>query len=95
MRAFSTAVELGIKWKDWEHEADIAQPVGGAFAFGHAAMSRSSNRTLPPSGASSPAASMSSVVLPEPLGPQRATNSPGSIFSETPSMAHTVSPSLG
>jgi len=43
-----------------------------------------SSRTDPSSGISSPAMARSSVVLPEPEGPSRARNSPGSARSETP-----------
>ena len=42
-------------------------------------------------GASSPAASSSNVVLPDPLGPYSATISPGATVSETPSAARTTS----
>ena len=38
-------------------------------------------------GASSPAMTRSSVVLPEPEGPSRAISSPGRVSSETPSSA--------
>src|SRR5918996_4716732 len=40
------------------------------------ATSSSPTRTVPPSGTSKPAMSRSSVVLPQPLGPSSATNSP-------------------
>ena len=43
-----------------------------------------SSRTSPASGASSPAMARSNVVLPEPEGPSRARNSPGSARRETP-----------
>src|SRR4051812_48332019 len=43
-----------------------------------------SSDTWPSSGLSSPAMTRSSVVLPEPDGPSRARNSPGSARSETP-----------
>ncbi len=49
---------------------------------------------LPLSGELNAAASISSVVLPEPLGPYSATNSPPATVSETPSTALTVSMSV-
>src|SRR3954447_10589152 len=45
--------------------------------------SRLPNHTLPRSGTSRPARMRSSVVLPDPEGPSRATNSPSSMVSET------------
>ena len=54
--------------------------------------SRSPTCTLPRSGRSTTAASDSNVDLPDPLGPNKATNSPGPTVSETPSTARTVSP---
>ena len=47
----------------------------------------------PASGCSSPAIERSSVVLPQPLGPSRTTNSPGVTSSETPSIARACEPS--
>src|SRR5256885_10736758 len=41
------------------------------------------NHTLPLSGTSSPARILSKVVLPDPEGPSRATNSPSAMVSET------------
>ena len=40
-------------------------------------------RTVPSSGCSSPAMARSTVVLPQPLGPSRLTNSAGSMLIET------------
>ncbi len=54
--------------------------------------SRPPIRTVPAVGASSVATISSSVVLPDPEGPYRATISPAATFSETPSTARTVSP---
>ena len=45
------------------------------------------NRTLPLVGVERRAAMRNSVVFPAPLGPSRATNSPGEISSETPRRA--------
>ena len=56
-------------------------------------MSRPSRRILPLSGASSAAISISSVVLPEPLGPYSATSSPAATDIDTPSTARTGSSS--
>src|ERR1700730_15866509 len=52
-------------------------------------MSRPANRMRPPSGAVSPVNCPSSVVLPAPLGPMIACNSPGASASEMPSEATT------
>src|SRR5258706_5613286 len=46
-------------------------------------------RTPPSSGASSAPAASSNVVLPQPLGPRTATNSPASTTKETPVTACT------
>src|SRR5215207_4663746 len=46
-------------------------------------------RIVPALGSSNPAISRSRVVLPQPLGPSRAKNSPRAISSETPSTAVT------
>ncbi len=55
-------------------------------------MSRPFTSTEPLVGSSSAATISSSVVLPEPLGPYRATISPGATDNETPSTARTDSP---
>ena len=46
--------------------------------------------TEPASAASNPATMRSAVVLPQPDGPSRARNSPGAMFSDSPSSARTV-----
>src|SRR6266850_1803290 len=68
------------------------------LAGGSSVMSSPSTRTRPPSGRSNPATTLSSVVLPEPLGPRMVKSSPGAMSSDTPSSATTspkrrVSPS--
>src|SRR5258708_13628818 len=68
------------------------------LAGGSWVMSSPSTRTRPPSGRSNPATTLSSVVLPEPLGPRMVKSSPGAMSSDTPSSATTspkrrVSPS--
>ena len=45
---------------------------------------RPPSTTLPPSSASNPATTFSSVVLPEPLGPSRVSNSPGRTARSSP-----------
>ena len=53
-----------------QHEADVAAAVARALALGHERPGRARrSRRLPLSGRASAAASISSVVLPEPLGP--------------------------
>src|SRR5262245_46284664 len=47
-------------------------------------MSSPSSRTLPRSAASSPATMRNNVVLPQPDGPSRETNSPAAILRSTP-----------
>src|SRR6516225_11639618 len=53
------------------------------------AMSLPLSRMRPSSGVSKPASMRSNVVLPQPLGPRSAKNSPAGISSETPSTART------
>ena len=55
-----------------------------------AVMSSPSTRTRPALGASSPARMRSVVDLPEPEGPSRAKNSPGSITRSRPFSAATA-----
>ncbi len=50
-------------------------------------MSKSLTMTFPESARTSPVMSFISVVLPEPEGPTRKTNSPSSIVMSTPSSA--------
>ena len=54
--------------------------------------SRPPIRIAPAVGRSSIATISSSVLFPDPLGPYRATVSPGATVSDTPSTARTVSP---
>src|ERR1039458_4062158 len=56
-------------------------------------MSRPSTSTAPRSGSISAAIRLSSVVLPDPLGPYSATSSPAPTDSDTPSTARTGSSS--
>ena len=58
-------------------------------------MSSPSRITSPDVGRSRPPSSWSRVLLPEPDGPIRATNSPGVTASETSRTASTVSPGMG
>ena len=51
------------------------------------AMSRPPSRMRPSSGVSKPASMRSSVVLPQPLGPNSAKNSPAAMSSESRSTA--------
>src|ERR1035441_2359229 len=59
----------GDQVKSLEDQTDIASPVDRTVAGRQAGYLPPTEVTLPVSGASSPAASSSSVVLPEPLGP--------------------------
>jgi hypothetical protein len=54
------------------------------------AMARSPTVTAPELAASSPMMMRSAVVLPQPLGPARATTSPCSTSNDTPSSARAV-----
>ena len=54
-------------------------------------MSNPSKRTWPLVGGSIPPMMLMRVLFPEPLGPIRATNSPGSIFKFTPLRTSTAS----
>src|SRR6185436_9776288 len=56
---------------------------------GGAVMSVPSTSTEPASGVSKPATTLSSVVLPEPLGPRMVSSSPEAMSSDTPSSAAT------
>src|SRR5438067_2330819 len=56
-------------------------------------MSSPFSRTVPSSGSSNPAMILSSVVLPDPLGPRIVTSSPGWTVRSTPASA-TTSPNL-
>ena len=58
------------------------------------ATSRPPISTAPDVGSSNVATINSSVVLPDPLGPYRATISPAATCSETPSTARTDSPPI-
>ena len=53
-------------------------------------MSLPSTVTEPESAVSNPARMRSAVVLPQPDGPSRATNSPGAMSSDSPSRARTA-----
>ena len=55
-----------------------------------AVTSRSPTRTRPPSGWSSPPTMLSSVVLPDPDRPRRATSSPRVTVNDTPRSARTT-----
>ena len=58
-------------------------------AGGSAVISAPSTRTVPASGVSKPATTLSSVVLPDPLGPRIVRSSPSATSSDTPSSAKT------
>jgi hypothetical protein len=52
-------------------------------------ISKPSTRTVPASGVSKPATTLSRVVLPDPLGPRIVKSSPSATASVTPSSAKT------
>ena len=58
-------------------------------AGGSAVISTPSTRTVPASGVSKPATTLSRVVLPDPLGPRIVRSSPSATASDTPSSAKT------
>ena len=58
-------------------------------AGGSAVISTPSTRTVPASGVSKPATTLSRVVLPDPLGPRIVRSSPSLTASDTPSSANT------
>ena len=71
-----------------EDEAERAQPQLGELAVAQRRRGRvPRRRRVPELGRSSAPSSCSSVVLPEPLGPSSATNSPASISRSMPSSA--------
>ena len=73
-----------------EDEAERAEPQRRELAVRKLARSRPSKKDVPALGRSSAPSSCSSVVLPEPLGPSSARNSPASISRSIPSSARTV-----
>jgi hypothetical protein len=89
--ALSSAEVCGIRWKDWNTKPTSRRRYSAASRSESSPSTLPSKCTLPLSGRLSAAASSSSVVLPEPLGPYSATNSPGRIVNDTPSTAFTVS----
>ena len=83
-------VEHGQAARDAAGLPDAADVVSSSRARARREQRREvppSNATRPPSGVSMPAATRSSVVLPERLPPQIATKSPGSTSSSTASSA--------
>ena len=78
---FSAAVIVGKSEYAWN-----TIPVSRRLA-GTSVTSRPSISTRPSVGRSNPASSRSAVVLPQPDGPSRASNSPGSSARSSPASA--------
>ena len=73
---FSSAVSVGIRLNCWKTKPKARSRSSASSPSPSTPRSRPSKRTLPELGRSSAPSSCSSVVLPEPLGPSSATNSP-------------------
>ena len=73
---FSSAVSVGIRLNCWKTKPNAFSRSSASSRSPSAARSRPSKKTLPALGRSRAPSSCSSVVLPEPLGPSSATNSP-------------------
>ena len=86
---FSSAVSTGIRLNVWKTKPKRSRRRSDRSSSERACPSRPSTRTVPPSGRSRRPSRLRSVVLPEPLGPRSATNSPGAIASDTPRTAGT------
>ena len=84
----STVREKSWSSGSWKTKPTCDQP-GGGWARRRCRVHRAS--TVPDAGRSSPTRCLTSVVLPEPFCPTMATRSPGSMDSETPRTASTMS----
>ena len=84
---FSVIVIDGIRWNAWKTMPTSLRRYAASSSDDIFARSRPWTSTEPEVGRSSPAIKFSSVDFPEPDCPSKATNSPGSMVSETPSTA--------
>src|SRR5262245_5735606 len=80
---FSNTVMCGKSAYDWKTRPRLRRCTATRV------MSSPARITCPPSGSTSPATVRSSVLLPQPEGPRRETNSPGATSSVTSSTATT------
>ena len=80
---FSSAVSVGIRLNCWKTNPKERSRSSASSASGRPARSRPPKDTRPLEGRSSAPRSCNRVVLPEPLGPSIATNSPASMVRST------------
>ena len=81
-RTFSSAVRVGIRWKNWKTMPTFSPRRRAKASSPRAVMSAPSRRTRPVVGVSRPAMRPSSVDLPLPDGPVTATARPRSMRSD-------------
>jgi hypothetical protein len=81
---FSSAVMVGIRWKDWKTTPISSLRRRASLLSGSALISIPSMYTCPPEGRSIPARIPSSVELSEPEGPLSASQVPASTSKEIP-----------
>ena len=80
---FSSAVMVGTRWNDWKTMPMLLPRMTASSSSLRPMKSWPATRTAPDVARSSPAMTISSDVLPEPLGPTTATDSPGAISTST------------
>ena len=83
-------ISVGMRLNCWKTKPNERSRSTASSWSGRLARSRPSKTTPPALGRSSAPSSCRSVVLPEPLGPSSATNSPAAISRSMPSSARTV-----
>src|SRR5262245_28228958 len=81
---FSSAVIVGTRWKDWKTMPILRPRTSASASSLRLAKSCPATRTPPEVARSRPAMIINSEVLPEPLGPTMATDSPGAMLTSTP-----------
>ena len=77
---FSSAVMVGMRWKDWKTMPTLRPRKRASASSSSVPRSRPRRRRVPVSGRSSPAITISRVDLPEPDGPTRPIASPRPIL---------------
>ena len=81
---FSSAVMVGTRWNDWKTMPMLLPRTSASSSSLRPMKSWPATRTEPDVARSRPAMIISSEVLPEPLGPTTATDSPGAMPTSTP-----------
>jgi hypothetical protein len=88
---FSIALSVGMRLKNWNTKPTFSRRYFSSARSAAPTSSSPSTTTLPPVGRSTPPSRLSSVVLPQPLGPMMATAWPGSTDQSRPRSAWTSS----